>query len=136
LKERAAQRGAHPRGADGGDARTESSVEEGFRWRKTGEVDAWAMGMKARPSGVDGRGKWRAGEEKDRPAAGGSILRGAAGMGARRGGRRVEAERKREREREGALGAAWSSAAACRRCGSGPAAARAGIALPRDSGGR
>jgi hypothetical protein len=36
----------------------------------------------------------------------------------------VEAERKREREREVALGVAWSSAAVCRRRGSGPAAAR------------
>jgi hypothetical protein len=104
LKERAARRGAHPRGPDGGDSQTESSTEEGFRQRKTGEVDAWAMGTKARSSGVDGRDKWRAGEEKDRPAAGGSILRGAAGMGARRGGRRVEAERKRERERGGGPG--------------------------------
>jgi hypothetical protein len=51
---------------------------------------------------------------------------------ARRGGCRVEAEQKREREREGALGAVWSSTAACRRRGSGPATARAG----RDSGGR
>jgi hypothetical protein len=25
----------------GGDARTESDVEEGLRWRKTSEVDAW-----------------------------------------------------------------------------------------------
>jgi hypothetical protein len=25
----------------GGDARMESDVEEGFRWRKTSEVDAW-----------------------------------------------------------------------------------------------
>jgi hypothetical protein len=31
-------------GADGGDARTESGVEEGLRWQKTSEVDAWAMG--------------------------------------------------------------------------------------------
>jgi hypothetical protein len=41
-------------------------------------------------------------------------------------------------EREGALGAAWSSAAACPWRGSGPATARAGgtLPLPRDSGGR
>jgi hypothetical protein len=42
-------------GADGGDAWTESGTEEGLRWRKTGEEDAWAMGMNARRSGVDGR---------------------------------------------------------------------------------
>jgi hypothetical protein len=53
--------GAHRRGADGGDARTESGVEEGLRWRKTDEEDAWAMGTKARCSGVDGRDKWCAG---------------------------------------------------------------------------
>jgi hypothetical protein len=49
----------------------------------------------------------------------------------------VEAEREREREREElALGAVWSSAAVWHQCGSGPAAARTGGALPRDSGGR
>jgi hypothetical protein len=31
-------------GADGGDARTESGAEEGLRWCKTGEVNAWVMG--------------------------------------------------------------------------------------------
>jgi hypothetical protein len=50
-------------GADGGDARTESGAEEGLRWRKTGEVDAWAMGMSMRRSGVDGRDERRAGEK-------------------------------------------------------------------------
>jgi hypothetical protein len=39
-------------------------------------------------------------------------------------------------EREGALGAAWSTAALFHQCGSRPAAARAGGALPRDSGER
>jgi hypothetical protein len=46
--------GRSPEGADDGDARTESGVEEGLRWRKTGEVDAWAMGTSVRRSGVDG----------------------------------------------------------------------------------
>jgi hypothetical protein len=42
-----------------------------------------------------------------------------------------------EREGEmGALGMTWSSAAVWHRRGSGPAAAHAGVALPRDSGGR
>jgi hypothetical protein len=55
LKERAAQRGAHQRGgADGSDARTEFSAEEGLRWRKIGKVDAWAMGTSVRRSGMDG----------------------------------------------------------------------------------
>jgi hypothetical protein len=41
-------------GGGSGDARTESSMEEGLQWRKTGEEDAWAMGTNARRSGVDG----------------------------------------------------------------------------------
>jgi hypothetical protein len=31
-------------GADGGDARTGSGIEEGLQWWKTGKVDTWAMG--------------------------------------------------------------------------------------------
>jgi hypothetical protein len=45
--------GRSQEGADGGDARTESGVE-GLQWRKSGEVDAWAMGTSVRRSGVDG----------------------------------------------------------------------------------
>jgi hypothetical protein len=49
--------------------------------------------------------------EKIRPAGDGSVLKGAAGRGAQRGGRRVEAERERE-------GGPWrggdSAAAQCR----------------------
>jgi hypothetical protein len=44
LRDRAAWRGTHRRGADGGDAQTESVTEEGLRWWETGEVDAWAVG--------------------------------------------------------------------------------------------
>jgi hypothetical protein len=47
----------------------------------------------------------------------------------------VEAERKRERERGGGPGMAWSSVVVCHRHGSGPAVVRAGGALLRDSGG-
>jgi hypothetical protein len=55
-------RGHSPEGGeDGGDTRTESSAEEGLRWRKTGEEDAWAMGTNARGSGVDGRDERRVG---------------------------------------------------------------------------
>jgi hypothetical protein len=36
--------GAHRRGVDGGDARTESGAEEGLWSQKTGEVDTLAMG--------------------------------------------------------------------------------------------
>jgi hypothetical protein len=56
-------------------------MDEGLRWWKTWEVDAWVMGTKARRSSVEGRDKRRTGEEKDRPAAGGSVLRGAVGRG-------------------------------------------------------
>jgi hypothetical protein len=73
--------GAHRRGADGGDVRTESGAEEGLRSQKTGEVDAWAMGdegaalVHGRMRQNDARGR------KIRPAGGGSILRGAVGRG-------------------------------------------------------
>jgi hypothetical protein len=78
------------------------------------------MGTSVQRSGVDGGDERRAGEKNS----------------ARRGGRRVEAEWKREREREGALGAVWSSAVVCDRRGSGLAAERAGGALLCDSAGR
>jgi hypothetical protein len=55
--------GRWPEEADGGDARTESGVEEGLRWWKTDEVDAWAMGTSVRCSGVDGRDERCAGEK-------------------------------------------------------------------------
>jgi hypothetical protein len=61
IEEWSSSEGAHRRGADDGDARTESSAEEGLRWRKTGEEDVWAMGMSARRSGVDGRDERRVG---------------------------------------------------------------------------
>jgi hypothetical protein len=61
IEEWSSSEGAHRRGADGGDARTESSVGEGLRWRKTDEEDAWAMGTNAQCSGVDGRDERRAG---------------------------------------------------------------------------
>jgi hypothetical protein len=35
LREKAARRGAHRKGADSGDAQTESGTEEGLQWRKT-----------------------------------------------------------------------------------------------------
>jgi hypothetical protein len=40
LRNGAAQKELTGGGADGGDARTEFGVEEGLRWRKTGEEDA------------------------------------------------------------------------------------------------
>jgi hypothetical protein len=44
IEERSSSEGAHRKGADGGDARMESGAEEGLRWWKAGEVDAWAVG--------------------------------------------------------------------------------------------
>jgi hypothetical protein len=52
---RSSSKGHSPEGGvDGSDARTESGVEEGLRWWKIGEVDAWAMGMSVRSSGMHG----------------------------------------------------------------------------------
>jgi hypothetical protein len=61
LRNEAARRVLTGGGADDGDARTESSAEEGLQWRKTDEEDVWAMGMNARRSGVDGRDERRVG---------------------------------------------------------------------------
>jgi hypothetical protein len=44
IEERSSSEGAHRKGADDGDAQTESGTEEGLRWRVAGEVDAWAVG--------------------------------------------------------------------------------------------
>jgi hypothetical protein len=48
IEGKSSSEGAHRRGVNGGDSRTESGVEEGLRWWKTGEEDAWAMGMNVR----------------------------------------------------------------------------------------
>jgi hypothetical protein len=62
IEEWSSSEGAHRRGGgDIGDAWMESDAGEGLRWRKTGEEDAWAMGMNVRCSGVDGRDEQRAG---------------------------------------------------------------------------
>jgi hypothetical protein len=44
IEERSSSEGAHRKGADGGDARTESGEEEGLWWWEAGEADAWAVG--------------------------------------------------------------------------------------------
>jgi hypothetical protein len=94
LRERAARRGAHRRGADGGDARMEFGVEEGFQWWKAGEADAWAVGEACAALGR-GRARQTARGGRKR-SAGGSFLREATGRGARRGGHHVEAGQKSE----------------------------------------
>jgi hypothetical protein len=54
IEGKSSSEGPSPKGANGGDARTESGAEEGLQRWKVGEEDAWAMGMNARRSGVDG----------------------------------------------------------------------------------
>jgi hypothetical protein len=44
IEEWSSSEGALTGGANGGDARMESGAEEGLRWWKIGEVDAWEMG--------------------------------------------------------------------------------------------
>jgi hypothetical protein len=122
IEEWSSSEGAHRRGADGGDARTESSVGEGLRWRKTDEEDAWAW-----TDEMNG-----ARDEKE-ILAGGRRLRF---NGKRRGGGPEgwtphggrAGERGRGRRTLARCGAA------CQRRGSGPAAARAGGMLLRDNG--
>jgi hypothetical protein len=70
LGDGVAQRGAHRRGANGGDAQTESDEEEGLQWWETGEVDAWAVDERC------------TGEKKIQPAGGGSVLKRSGGEGA------------------------------------------------------
>jgi hypothetical protein len=62
IEEWRSTEGAHRRGADDSDARMESGAEEGLRWRKTGEEDAWVRKF-----------FW--------PAGGGSVLTGIGGKG-------------------------------------------------------
>jgi hypothetical protein len=64
VEGRSSSEGHSPEGAaDGGDARTQSGAEEGLRWRKTSEVDAWAMGMSVQCPGMDGRDERCMGEK-------------------------------------------------------------------------
>jgi hypothetical protein len=102
LRNGAAQRGRPPEGADGGDARTESSAEEGLRWWKTGEVNAWVMGSVCgtrvwTDEANSTRGKKKVGRRPVAPfnGSGGEGPEGWALHGGRAG----------EKEREGGLGA-------------------------------
>jgi hypothetical protein len=123
-------------GVDDGDARTESGAEEGLRWWQTGEVDAWAMGEVCAVLSHGQTRRTACGGENDRSVVGGCVLRGAAGRGELRAMGAAWRRSGRERGRGGGTGVAWSSTAARRRRGSGLAAARAGEALPHDSGER
>jgi hypothetical protein len=90
LRNGAAQRGRSPEGADGGDAQMESGAEEGLWWRKTGEVDAWAMGSVCGARAWTGeandmRGKKKVGRRPLAPFKG-SGGEGAEGLAPRGGG--------------------------------------------------
>jgi hypothetical protein len=61
LRNGAARRELTGGGVDDSDARMESGAEEGLRWRKIGEEDAWAMGTNVRRSTMDGRDEQHAG---------------------------------------------------------------------------
>jgi hypothetical protein len=88
IEERSSSEGAHRKGADGGDARTESDAEEGLRWWEAGEADAWAVGDEHAALGC-GRMRRTVWQGKNRSAGGGSLLRGSGGQqrgGVRQGG--------------------------------------------------
>jgi hypothetical protein len=88
-------------GMDSGDARTKSGMEEGLRWRKTDEVDAWVMGDECTALGHGRTRQTARGGENFWSASDGSILRGAAGRGP---GGVGAAWRQSGREREGERG--------------------------------
>jgi hypothetical protein len=64
IEERSSSEGAHQKGADGGDARTESGTEEGSGGGKPARWTLGRWGKRVRRSGVDGQDEWRAGEKK------------------------------------------------------------------------
>jgi hypothetical protein len=57
LRNEAAQRGAHRKGVDGGDARMESGTEEGLQWLEPARRTPGQWGKRVRRSGVDERDK-------------------------------------------------------------------------------
>jgi hypothetical protein len=77
LREKAARRGAHRKGVDSGDARTESGMEEGLRQWKTWR-GGWLGGGEACAELRHGRARQtERGVKKIRPTASGSVLRAA-----------------------------------------------------------
>jgi hypothetical protein len=120
LRNGATQRGAHRKGADGGDARKESSAEEGLRWWEPARRTPGRWGKRVRRSGMDRRDERRRGGG-DRPAGGGSLLNGAVGDS--RGGE------VRQQGRHAAWGRAWGLAPTDgQRPDRGPTTSRAGDA--------
>jgi hypothetical protein len=82
IEEQSSSEGAHWKGVDSGDARTESSVGEGLRLGEAGEADAWAVGDE---SAVLERGWTRRTSRAGGESVGGSLLKGAAGDSRERG---------------------------------------------------
>jgi hypothetical protein len=72
LRNGAAPRGAHWKGADDGDAWTKSSTEEGLWWREASEADAWAVGEEC---ATLGRGRARRTTRGGEKSIGGRWLR-------------------------------------------------------------
>jgi hypothetical protein len=96
LRNGAARRVAHRRGADGDDARTESGTKEGLWWWKTEEVDTWAMGDECAALGHGRMRRTTRAGENFRPTGGSSVLRGGGPEGwAPRGGGAGEIEGQR-----------------------------------------
>jgi hypothetical protein len=73
IEEWSSSEGTHRKGADGGDARTESDAEEGLRWREPARRTPGRWGKRVRRSGVDERDERRGGGATERgggPTAG------------------------------------------------------------------
>jgi hypothetical protein len=83
IEEWSSSEGAHRKGADGGDARTESGAEEGLQQRKASETDAWAVGEACASLGRGRTRRTARGGEKDRLVA---PFKGRRGIAERGGG--------------------------------------------------
>jgi hypothetical protein len=90
IEEWSSSEGAHRKGADGGDARTESGAEEGLQQRKASETDAWAVGEACASLGHGRTRRTARGGEKDRLVA---PFKGRRGIAERGGGPAMEMPR-------------------------------------------
>jgi hypothetical protein len=125
IEERSSSEGTHRKGADDGDARTESAAEEGLRWREAGEADAWAVGDECATLGQGGRDERHEGEKNSADGRWLHFKGERWGGGPRRGGCHVEAEWERERGARARWGQRRGVASG------GPAAARTGGSIAR-----
>jgi hypothetical protein len=83
IEERSSSEGAQRKGADGGDARTESGVEEGLRWWKAGDVDTWVVGEACATLGRGRARRMACGGEENRSAADGFFFKEQRGTAVR-----------------------------------------------------